>query len=164
MADKPKKRARKKRVSPGRLRDAQRVAAILAEANAVGDRAAAAKFKVGERSIRRWRARAETGEWPELAQKATELRAVVARRNEDLVVSLHKQALQALKTKVEADQATVRELIDMAVETAGIIQAARILGGDSGGPGESAGKGPASAAAGGSGAGGAGVSPLRAVG
>lgn len=110
-----KTRKRKKRTSSLTVKDAARVAAILAEANVAGDAATAAKFKVGERSIRRWRHRAETGDWPALAELTGKLRDAALDRCIDLLQDVYETALRQLKSKIP--DASYREVLDTVTAT-----------------------------------------------
>lgn len=131
------------------------VAEILVFADKETTAAAAAKYGVADRTIRRWRARIEAGQWPQLADLVRQVKAAAIERCQDLLADVYETSLRLLKEKMP--QATYRELLETAIETGGLKQLREDLG-DGSSAGAGAHHGGKAAAGSGSGApGGAGV-------
>lgn len=91
---------RAKRAKKLRRVDPQHVATILAYTALHGRDKAAEEFKVGRRSIDRWKAKVERGEWPEVARLGAEQRSKALARSSDLLTETFDKALKALQEKL----------------------------------------------------------------
>lgn len=80
--------------------DPDRAALILADANVLGDAAAATKWKVSLRTVARYRARASAE--PGLAQLVREKQTEDARTLSELRVAYMRDALEAMRGKLES--------------------------------------------------------------
>lgn len=106
------------------------VAEILVFADKETATEAAAKYGVADRTIRRWRARIEAGQWPQMADLVRQVKAAAIERCKDLLADVYESSLRLLKEKMP--QATYRELLETAIETGGLKELRGALG-DSGG-------------------------------
>lgn len=116
-ASKPKRKRAQRRgkARPKRsLTDSGFAAQVLADAAEFGDEAAAEKHNVSTRSIRRYRARAESGDCPELAASVQAKRAAVAAQRAAATLEL----LDFLEAKMR-EAATVAAGLGKLFEVAG---------------------------------------------
>lgn len=109
-----KKRSKKLRPTPS----VTKVAEILSHADITSVSIAAKRFDVSERSIWRWKSRAESGRWPEVADLVRTLKGKAVEQIEEPLNKVYKQALDLMSEKMPS--ATYRELLETVVETGGL--------------------------------------------
>lgn len=119
MAAKKRTRERPGKHKPKTPSDPE-VAEILAYADKETNAAAAEKFGVSDRTIRRWKSRVESGKWPAMADLVRQLKTAAIERCKDLLADVYETSLRLLKDKMPT--ATYRELLETVVETGGLKQ------------------------------------------
>lgn len=93
---KTKKSSRNGRKLHGKTHDPVLVATILAYAAKETVVAACERFKVADRSVRRYKAKVEAGQWPEVAKLLEEMKREAAERCGDLLTEAYEVSLRRI--------------------------------------------------------------------
>jgi hypothetical protein len=124
----------------GKTLPCEKVALILSVAAKDGVPEAVAKYGVAERTIRRWRAKVESGKWPEVAELVTAFRREAVERCKDLLTEAYEISLRRLVSLMPT--ATIEQAIKASEMCGGLKLTKDALGGEPDGPAQTGGGPP----------------------
>jgi hypothetical protein len=79
---------------------------------------ACARYGVADRTVRRWKAKVESGKWPAVADLVRDLKSAALERTKDLLAQVYEAALRKLLEKLP--DASYRETLETVTECGGL--------------------------------------------